>query len=207
MLAATPATMEGATAGVRPMRDDRPVLEYGARLLSPDKRLPADLFSVSDLKTWCPRCFDGGLSETEVQGLEGAIDVVRRYYRSSAFLEHQPGRPQSFLMRPDAVAQAAIDQSLYLQQLVGAVPKGYIMAAGQFRVGRISAAVRTLEQLAEEEPDLVSAKLDLADLYLELGRVDEARNSLEAARVLAPNDRGVIAAWERLEPELTSVRE
>jgi hypothetical protein len=197
-LAATAATLERATRGHAPVRDDRPLLEYGSRMVRADRRLPADLFSVADAERFCPRCFDGALSASELEELRGALSLVAHYYRSAAFLEHQPSQQLTFTHKLSEVERLAVRQSVYLQQLADKAPSAWVRAALHRRHGDLPAAARSLEELLARRPDHVLSRVDLADLYLELGRPDAARAQLEAARALAPGDRRVEAAWRRL---------
>ncbi len=197
--AASPETMARATRGHPVLEDDHPYLEYGSRLVTFDRRLPPDLFSVEDVEVWCPRCMDGGLSPSERRDLEGALEVIGSYYQSAAFLEHQPGQRAEFKPELGPLARQSVMASLYLQQLVGRAPPQYFRAARELRHGRTPEAVKALERLVRDRPGLVIARIDLADLYLEMGRTDLARAQLEKAREQAPKGRRVEAAWRRFE--------
>lgn len=199
MLAATGETLADATRAHAALRDDRPQLEYGSRMVSADRRVPADLFSVADAERFCPRCFDGGLSAAELDELRGALSVAAHYYRSAAFLEQQPGQQIGFRYRLDEAEREAVRQSVSLQELAGKAPPAWVEASLHRRHGDTPAAARALEGLVARRPDHVLARVDLADLYLELGRPDAAREQLEAARTLAPDDARVVAAWRRLD--------
>jgi predicted membrane-bound spermidine synthase len=198
MLAATAETLERATRGHPPVSDDHPQLEYASRMLRADRQLPADLFSVADAERFCPRCFDGGLSASELEELRGALSVIAHYYRSAAFLEHQPGQQLRFTPELSEVERRAVRQSAYLERLADEGPSGWVKAALHWRHGDTLAAARALEALLARQPDHLIARVDLAHLYLELGRPDAARAQLEAARALAPGDRRIAAAWRRL---------
>jgi tetratricopeptide (TPR) repeat protein len=199
MLASSAETMERATRGVEPLRDDLPLLEYASRKLGADRRLPADLFSVADAERFCPRCFDGGLAPAELGELEGALEVIAAYYRSAAFLEHQPGQRLRFDPALGEAGRRAVLQSLYLEQLVNSAPPDQVKAALYLRHGDASSAAQVLEGLVRRRPEHVGARVDLADLYSELGLPERAREELEAARTRAPDDRRVVAAWRELE--------
>ena len=89
-------------------------------------------------------------------------------------------------------------QSFYLQHLVGKAAPGRVRAALHRSHGDVLGAARELEALVEVRPRHVSARIDLAELYLELGREAPAREQLERARAFAPDDPRVIEAWKRL---------
>lgn len=59
------------------------------------------------------------------------------------------------------------------------------------------AALRALEEAARKEPESVATRFLLGITLLELGRADEARAELRAARRLSPRDPIVSAALER----------
>ncbi len=198
MLAATPAAIEGAIVDAPPVSDDRPVLEYGSWLLGRDRQLPADLFSVSGVRRWCPRCYEGGLSDGELRDLRGALEVIGAYYRSGPFL-NVVGAGSGFRPALGPEALRASERSLYVRQIAGRASKLYQDAARQVRHGLPAEAVASLEALVEKQPERVAARLDLADLHGEMGRRDDAREQLAAAERLAPGDPAVAAAWDRYE--------
>jgi spermidine synthase len=193
MLAATADTLERATRGVEALRDDRPLLEYGARELVRDRFLPENLFSIGDVEKWCPRC--GELPAEEALELRGYLDVVGRYYRSAAFLHHQPSRTLAFRPRLSPNSQRAARRSLYLRDLVQKVPRAYHAALAQARHGRTEEAVATLRELPEPDPRDPELQLEVAELLLTLGRAAEARRHLEAVRGTARGD----PLWRELE--------
>lgn len=199
MLVATPEVIQGAVADQPPGTDDRPVLEYGSWMLGTDRRVPADLFSVSEVASWCPSCFGGGLPEDEFADLRGALEVTAAYYRSSHFLNHFDRDASGFRPTLSPAADRATKRSFYLQQIAGRGRIAYRDATEQVRHGRIKAAVKSLETMVKRDPTALAPRLDLADLYLELGRPLRGRRHLEAARRRAPDDRLVEAAWQRLQ--------
>jgi spermidine synthase len=198
MVASTAETLARATRGHAPLCDDHPQLEYAGRLMRADRQLPAELFSVADAERFCPRCFAGGLSASELDELRGALSLIDHYYGSAAFLQHQPGQQIRFTHRLSEGERQAVLQSVYLQELGGKAPPAWVRASHHRRHGDTPSAARRLEELLERRPDHVLSRVDLADLYLELGRERAAREQLEVARALAPGDRRVVAAWQRL---------
>jgi spermidine synthase len=197
MLAGTYQTLSEATQGSPVLTDDRPLMEYGARSLVRDRRLPADLFSLRDAATWCPECGSGALDPEELLDLQAILKLVARYYRSPAFLEHQPGQDLPFEPPLDPRAEGVVARSLYFQDLVDERSSDYFLTFQLLRHGKIEEATRTLEAFVEQYPTFVQGRVDLGDLYLRSGRTQEARTEFEAARALAPSDRRVGAGIER----------
>jgi spermidine synthase len=175
MLVATAPTLERATRGVPPLRDDHPILEYGIRPLQSDRRIPSDLASVADVERWCPRCFGGALDEDEERRLRGYLEVIALFYRSEAFLS---GRPVSALDGSAALsgdAARAVADHLYLQDLLYRLPRLHHRALHLVRHGRPRLAISSLEELLRADPDNRRAREDLAHLRLRVGDAEAAR--------------------------------
>jgi predicted membrane-bound spermidine synthase len=161
LLAATTPTLERATRGVSPLRDDHPTLEYSIREVQRNPRIPSDLVSVADVERWCPRCRAGALGADEEQRLGGYLEVIGHYYRSDAFLA---SRPQSILgadITLSEEAKRAVAESLYLQDLVLALPPEYRRALLLARHGRPWLAISSLESVLRTQPDHTRARADL----------------------------------------------
>jgi Flp pilus assembly protein TadD len=133
----------------------------------------------------------------ELEELRGALEIVAGFYRSPAFLDLELGTERLYRPQLSATAVRAASQSLYLQQLIGRPPKNYMLAAAQLRHGDVEAAMTTLERIAAKMPGRPTPHVDLAELYLELGRSEDARRALETARALAPDAPRVVEAWRR----------
>jgi len=197
-LAATAATMRSATEGYPTLTDDHPLMEYGARILTRDRRLPADLFSVRDFERWCPRCEAGGLEPGELRELRASLGIVRRYYRDPAFLEHQPGQNVLFNPRLDRPSEDVVARSLYFQDLLGRNYGNYSRIGERLRHGEVDSALEQLEEYVRQYPDFTQGRIDLGDLYLRVGQHDKAYAEFDAARSLAPDDLRVKAGFERM---------
>jgi spermidine synthase len=162
MLAATAPTLERATRGAAPLRDDRPLLEYAIRELHADQRIPGDLVSVADVERWCPRCFAG---DAALQAsLRGYLEVMALYYRSEAFLARSPVFARDGAAELSVGARRAIADHPYLQDLLHELPPLYGRALLLERHGRRLGAIATLESLVRTDPHNERAREDLARL-------------------------------------------
>jgi len=184
--AASSATLERATAGVAPLSDDRPRLEYESRELVYDRQLPAALFSVADWETWCPSC--AALPADERDEIAGTLEVVGAYYASPAFLRAQPGGALDFQPALSPSAARAVAHSAYLQDLLGLLPRSRRRAIAAVQHGRYAPAVSLLTPLARRRPDDAQLQTDLAAAQLLAGHPADAAHTLSAARAAAPAD-------------------
>jgi spermidine synthase len=169
MLAATAPTLERATRGVEPLRDDDPILEYAIRELQSDPWVPADLVSVANLDLWCPRCWSDALDGDEQRLLRGYLEVIAHYYRSQAFLSF---RPESALGRGVELSEnaaRAVAQSFYLQDLLHQLPPLYRRALLLEHHGQPRRAIASLKELLRANPEYTRAQVDLAELQLRFG--------------------------------------
>ncbi len=161
LLAATTPTLERATRGVSPLRDDHPTLEYSIREVQRDPRIPSDLVSLADVERWCPRCRAGAFGPEEERQLRGYLEVIGHYYRSDAFLA---SRFQSMLGADAALseeAKRAVAGSLYLQDLLLVLPPDYRRALLLALHGRPRLAISSLETVVRTHPDHARARADL----------------------------------------------
>jgi hypothetical protein len=186
MFAASTATLERATAGVAPLSDDRPRLEYESRELVWDRQLPADLFSVADWQSWCPSC--ASLPEGERDEIAGTLEVIAAYYASPAFLRAQPGGGGTFAPRLSPNAVRAVTHSVYLQDLLGVLPPLRRRALAAVQHGRFSEAIALLRPLAQRRPDDAKLQSDLAAALVLAGKPSDAARTLAAARAATPTD-------------------
>jgi spermidine synthase len=77
-----PQTLNAATRGHEPVTDDRPIQEYGAKSrITPNiQLLPAAIFDVSTVSSWCPACFAAGKPVPLVEGLDVHFANAARIY-------------------------------------------------------------------------------------------------------------------------------
>lgn len=74
-----------ATRGQRPVTDDFPIIEYDTRSVAAEL-LPEGFFSVREVASWCPACFDAeGRPVPEVEGLPLYLEFLETEYLSLSF--------------------------------------------------------------------------------------------------------------------------
>jgi hypothetical protein len=82
-------TLAAATRSSVPATDDLPRQEYSIRSRLKDIRMPAAIFAVGDIGTWCPACFVDGRPTPLVPQLDLYMETVGRRYREASFLEYR----------------------------------------------------------------------------------------------------------------------
>ena len=82
-------TLASATRSSFPATDDLPRQEYSIRSRLKDIRMPATIFAVGDIGTWCPACFVDGRPSPLVPQLDLYMETVGRRYREASFLEYR----------------------------------------------------------------------------------------------------------------------
>lgn len=169
LLAATTTTLEKATQGVAPLRDDLPTLEYGIRELQKDRQIPSDLVSLENVEEWCPRCFSGALDEEEESRLRGYLEVMALFFRSEAFLAGRPVSARDGGPELSPAAERAVADHLYLQDLLLELPPLHDRALHLVRHGQLRPAMAALEQLLRADPHNERARADLAHLRERVG--------------------------------------
>jgi spermidine synthase len=85
-------TLQAATAGVHPVTDDLPIMEYPEGSPFATVRLAGTLFAQEGLETWCPDCFSEGDPIPELQQLAHLQPALDAYYQSDHFLERAHAR-------------------------------------------------------------------------------------------------------------------
>jgi len=81
--------LKAATRSSAPATDDRPRQEYSVRSRLKDIRMPATIFAVGGIGTWCPACFVDGRPSPLVPQLDLYLETVGRRYREASFLEYR----------------------------------------------------------------------------------------------------------------------
>lgn len=181
---AGPDALRRATAGVRPVTDDAPSMEYSVMSKLVSTRVPRGLFDASGFDAYCPGC----ASIVGAEDLRTYLDIVGRLYASDAFL-----RFRSFASRPveidlpavldgDTGARAAaILRSGYLERVVGVEPRGTPLS---LRPRQLTA----LEAFVAKHPESALASLRLGLAYLASNRPADASPALARAAVIEPTN-------------------
>jgi spermidine synthase len=111
-----------ATARTGPLTDDLPLIEYG-RIYRPRTGIPGDLFDVTRVSVWCPRCFAETGPAEEVADLRTYLGIMSTSYSRSHSAAGDPGAarlPPAWraALDPASVART-FEASPYLRRLRG----------------------------------------------------------------------------------------
>jgi tetratricopeptide (TPR) repeat protein len=176
-----------ATAGVAPITDDRPQMEYtfGRR-----SELPRALFGgTAGVRRFCPRCFDGDAVDPRVADLPEHLAVLERAYATENFLRNRQPITIDRADHADVIAR-----SDYLRALLaapareapldarGLFSRGFLLA----QRGDLSGAERDLVAGLALAPDDVDARYNLAVLYASTNREDLAVAAAEKVLAVQP---------------------
>jgi predicted membrane-bound spermidine synthase len=125
-----PAALRRATQAAPLVTDDQPLMEYQTAIFAPRRRLPSEIFDISELSRFCPTCGTAGDRPDEISTLDGHLEVLAAIYASDTFLEPRaPADPElrqarrPFMTPSTHTATTAIAASRYLQRLTGLRPR------------------------------------------------------------------------------------
>ncbi len=186
-----------ATAGVRPVTDDWPIMEY---TFGRDLEVPRALFATEGLRQFCPTCFHGDRPDPRVALLPRYMAALDRLYASQDF------RRNTHPVVTDVSGEVAdtIGRSEYLRASFGAPRTGWpsvpelraraarndedpkvLFALGYAlgRSGNLVEAAGAYERGLALTPTDVEARYNLAVVYASSGREDDAVG--ECQKVLA----------------------
>jgi spermidine synthase len=188
-------TMKRATRDSVPVTDDRPLQEYSVRSLvgSGLRGVPASLFDLNAVATWCPRCFAGDAVSPGAAGLDTYLSLLDEAYRApvtdvEATVLRTPG-------------QRRLLGSAYLGSVVPDTDVvNTVLGTALAESGETADALRYLQRAVQLDPDNVAARHELGSLLLDRRDYAEAARQLEAAVRLRPdsaaarNDLGIALA-------------
>jgi spermidine synthase len=179
-------TLRRATANTRPVTDDAPSMEYSVMSKLFSSRIPAEIFDVGGVASFCPSCRAGAEPAPGLEDLDAYLHVLGRLYASDAFLIYRSFSPTPVeldlpeLLEGDGGAiSGAILRSRYLQRVVGIDPHGLPMS---LRAPQLAA----LQAFIARHPGEPVAALRLGLGELAAGRNPEAEAALRRATELAP---------------------
>ena len=209
-------TLAGATRDVAPASDDRPLQEYGPRLLPTLREaVPATVVDLSQVAAWCPKCFVDGSPVPVADGLDTRLALLDMAYAASPAdamqarnLADRDGR----LIDGSAYLGAVVPESVEVHDYLGnaLARKGrFDDAIVEFRrsLGLDPASARThwrlgdalaargasgeaiahLRQSIAIDPANADAHADLANLLINAHKLDAAVDESRAALRLAPD--------------------
>jgi tetratricopeptide (TPR) repeat protein len=195
-------TLASATREAAAVTDDRPIQEYGvlSALSTGLQGVPAALFDLDAVTSWCPRCFEQGRPVPAVAGLDAYMALLREAYEApvaSVEAAARAGHGQRRFLGSGYLGQVVPDTA-EVYNVVGA------MALGQ---GHVSEAAKAFETALRLEPASPAARQNLGQMRLERGRAllearrfGDAATELRQAIALLPssavayNDLGVALA-------------
>lgn len=122
MFTSSSAQLLLVTNEIMPLTDDEPTLEYSELTDVIDTQLPANLLNVTQVPTYCPKCFDA--NGAPVEGLEllpAYLDLLSQAYTAPNVQQYSvfPLTDEFPKIKPPPRAKEAVDSSRYLQQVFG----------------------------------------------------------------------------------------
>jgi spermidine synthase len=175
--------LASATRGIDPVTDDRPIQEYGVRsLLNMGDAVPSSLADLSEVGTWCPRCFAGNRPAPVAAGLDAYLALLRLAYSASP----------AELARVRRMAEReprTIGGSRYLGAIVpdsGEVHN--VLGISLAERGEMGRAVAEFREAARLDPDSASTHWHLGAALATEGARDEAVVHLRRAVELDPTN-------------------
>jgi len=196
------STLSAATRESRAVTDDRPIQEYGvlSGLSTGLQGVPAALFDLDAVASWCPRCLENGRPVAAMADLDAYLALLRESYEAPVAAVEAAARAGGGRRR--------FFGSAYLGQVVPDTAEVYnIVGATERDQGRVAEAVEAFETALRLEPDSPAARQNLGQIRLEQGRAlldarrfGDAATELRQAISLLPssaaahNDLGVALA-------------
>ena len=181
-------TLVRATTNIRAVSDDRPLQEYAVRSASaPAGGVPAALFDIASLASWCPRCFERGHLTSSVPRLDMYLRLLDNAYRAAPAGVRPTTEPRLIL------------GSRYLGEVVpdtDAVQN--VIGVTFLREQRYGEAVTAFRQALALNADSIDANRNLAAALADSGHPTDAIGYLRHAVRLDPRNGTTQYALGRL---------
>jgi spermidine synthase len=158
-------TLQEATSGYAPVTDDRPLQEYSVRSLLnfSSAGAPSSIVDLGRIADWCPRCFDKGAPVGAVAGLDTYLALLAR-----AYLVPLAGTTLNF---DDPKTRQMARSSAYLDSVLhGAALVHNDLGLSLVSDGRLDEAIGEFEEALSLQPELASARRNLAAAHRVRGR-------------------------------------
>jgi spermidine synthase len=171
-----------ASRDAAPVTDDRPVQEYGVRsLLNLGASVPAAVVDLTRIATWCPSCFDNGVTVRSVEGLDLYLALLNRAYTETP--------EEGARVRKAADEGRIFAGSAYLGAVVPEVADvhndlGIALASK----GQLDAAIGEFREALRLEPDSAQTHWHLGAALADRGALDEAAGHLRRSVQLDPTN-------------------
>jgi hypothetical protein len=208
-------TLEGATRGVAPVVDDRPLQEYGVRsMLTVAHGVPGGIVDLGGVAEWCPRCFDAGRPVPALASLDLYLRLLALAYDAAPAEVADARRraeTEGRVVAGSAYLGAIVPESAEAHNLLGlvlaertdidaaiaefrrAIALDAANAAAHWHLGAalaergtVDEATAHLRRAVELDPRNGQAHGDLGFMLAAQGRFDEAEDHLEQALALDP---------------------
>jgi len=196
------STLRDATLAVSAVTDDQPIQEYGvlSGLSTGLQGVPAALFDLEAVASWCPRCFENGRPVASMADLDAYLALLHEAYEAPVTAVEAAARAGGGRRR--------FLGSAYLGQVLPDTAEVYnIVGTAERGRGEVSGAIDAFATALRLEPDSPAARQNLGQIRLEQGRaLLDARRYADAAAELrqaiallpssaaAHNDLGVALA-------------
>ena len=207
-------SLDDASRDSVPVTDDRPIQEYSVRsLVNAGRRVvrpSASLLDLSQISTWCPRCFVDGKPVPLVDGIDTYLALLDQFY-SAPVGDRAPAPYGTRVLEGSAYLGAIVPESADVHDILGVAmtDRGQVdramtefrealridpdSAAAHWHLGKAlgsraqEGALDHLRRSVELRPDNSAARHDLATTLLAIGYYDEAMSHFRAALPSMPN--------------------
>jgi spermidine synthase/tetratricopeptide (TPR) repeat protein len=188
-------TLAEATRAADPVRDDRPLQEYGVRsMLNAGYGVPAALVDLAGVTEWCPRCVVNGQTDPRVAALPLYLELVTQAYDAS---RQQVAETRARWERDGRV----ILGSEYLGAIVPETAALHVvLGLTAAERGAMDTAIASFRRALELEPDNARTHWHLGAALASRGATAEALPHLRRSVQLDPSNadaRNDLAAVER----------
>ena len=180
---ASPRTLHEATRDATATSDDHPTQEYDVRsLLNLGEAVPASVVDVSQVASWCPRCFIDGAPAPLVDGLDTYLALLDLAYKASPSELAQVRRlagPTPRVIAGSSYLGAIVPESAEVHNLLG------IARASR---GAIDEAISQFREALRLEPDSAVTHWHLGAALAAAGARQEALDHLRRSVELDPTN-------------------
>ncbi|HLG59188.1 MAG TPA: tetratricopeptide repeat protein [Vicinamibacterales bacterium] len=179
---ASPRTLHEATSGATATSDDHPMQEYDVRsLLNLGEAVPASVVDLSQVASWCPRCFVDGATAPIVDGLDTYLGLLDLAYRASP--------SELARVRRLAGPQRVIAGSAYLGAVVPESAEAHnLLGIAHASRGAMADAVSQFREALRLEPDSAVTHWHLGAALAATGAHQEALDHLRRSVELDPSN-------------------
>ena len=171
-----------ATRDAVPVTDDRPVQEYGVRsLLNLGEFVPGSVVDLSGVSAWCPNCFDHGMPDRVVEGLDVYLALLAHAYAATP---EQGARTRQLADEGRVLAGSA-----YLGAVVPETADVHNDLGIAFASrGQIDAAIAEFRNALALDPNSAATHWHLGAALAERGALQEAQEHLRTSVHLDPSN-------------------